>query len=234
MAPLEWTFLGRVEYGRALSLQAACARRVAMGGPPRLLLLEHPNVITLGRSADRTHLCLSEAEYARRGIGLYQVARGGDVTCHGPGQLVGYPVASLDQAGVSVPAWVEGHARAIIAYAARQGVLASWSPIHPGVYAGGDKLAALGFHISRRVSTHGFALNVDPDLGLFETIVPCGLTHCGVTSLARLGVSVPPMSEVAAEVAELVAAQFGFALKRPLPALEVLEEASEGAPAMAL
>ncbi|HOX46361.1 MAG TPA: lipoyl(octanoyl) transferase LipB [Myxococcota bacterium] len=224
---LEWCFLGRVDYPQALALQYAHAARVQAGAGPRLLLLEHPPTITLGRQADRRHLRLPEAEYRRRGVELFHVLRGGDVTYHGPGQLVGYPVASLERLGLGVPAWVEGIARALVEYLVQRGLPARWSELHPGVWVDGAKIAALGFHMQRRVSTHGFALNLAPALDDFEMIVPCGLANLGVTSMARLGVPVPPMAEAAADLAARIAAQLGWELGPALPAQAVLAEKAD-------
>jgi lipoate-protein ligase B len=228
MPRLDWTFLGEVPYSHGLEIQYAHARKVAEGADPVLFLMEHPLTITLGRQADPGHLKLSEQEYAERSIGVFRVLRGGEATCHGPGQLVGYPVASLDSFGCSVPAWVRGHANALMEFLNRRGVEGHWSDLHPGVWVGKEKIAALGFHISRRVSTHGFALNLDLNLSCFETIVPCGIHHLGVTSLAAQSREVPPMIEAAGEIAELVAQHFGWSVGAPLVARPFLEESLNG------
>jgi len=224
MTRLAWTYLGRVPYAEAMRLQAICSRRVALGASPVLLLLEHPPVITLGRHADVAHLRAKPSELRQRGIGLESTDRGGDVTFHGPGQLVGYPVASLRQAGCSVPGWVQGHAEAIIAFLRDHDIQGVWSDIHPGVWVGASKIAALGFHITRKISTHGFALNIDPDLACFETIVPCGLAHRGVISMRRLSRSVPSLPEAAAQMARHVAERFGWTLGDRIKARDVSRE----------
>lgn len=207
-----WSYLEQVPYRLALRWQQQAAERVRRGEDGALLLLEHPPTVTLGRSADPQHLRLPLQEYRRRGIPVVRVKRGGDVTFHGPGQLVGYPVVSLAVMRVSVPEWVRGNAEALIGFLADRGVPARWCDEHPGVWVGQDKIAAVGFHLDRRVSTHGFALNLGPDLSGFETIVPCGLYQRGVTSLARLGVESPPMAQAAREVAERLARRFGWRL----------------------
>jgi len=227
MPRLDWTYLGTVSYRRALQLQYDYAQRAAELGP-RVFFLQHPPTVTLGRQADETNLKLSEAEYARRGIELVRVLRGGDVTYHGPGQLVGYPVAALDSAACSVPDWVAGNANAIIDFLGRHGIQGSWSDTHPGVWVGPEKIAALGFHISRRVSTHGFALNLATDLSCFETIVPCGLNERGITSMEKLGVVPPTMEEASGLLARLLARTFGWSLGEGLLAKSVFEEASNG------
>ncbi len=228
MVQLDWTFLGRVDYQVGLQLQYGHAGRVALGANPRLFLLEHPPTITLGRSANRSNLQRPKEEYARMGFGLHHVLRGGDVTYHGPGQLVGYPVASLDVADCSVTDWVSGHAEAIIGLLKMWGISANWSDVHPGVWVSRRKIAAVGFHISRRVSTHGFALNLRPDLSHYETIVPCGLHELGVTSLERLGVVVPEMLEAAEELAGRIARRFGWRLGPALDAGCVMGERKDG------
>jgi len=224
MTLLDWTFLGRLEYRTALRLQYRHARKVAAGAAPMLLLLEHPPTITLGRHAEWSHLKLGTRELASRGIEVHRVKRGGDVTYHGPGQLVGYPVARLDPVSGGVPRWVGGHARAVVRFLHCHQIHAEWSPETPGVWVGRDKIAALGFHISRRVSTHGFALNLDPDLSQFDTIVPCGLSDRGVTSMRALGARVPALHEAAAQIAGLVAESFGWSLGAALPGHRVLDE----------
>lgn len=217
------SFLGRVSYLEALALQHAAAERARRGGEGTLLLLEHPPTITLGRHADPRHLRLPSAEYQRQNIPVIRVKRGGDVTYHGPGQLVGYPVVSLAAMGLSVPAWVRTNAESLIDFLASRGVAARWSDAHPGVWVGQEKIAAVGFHIERRVSTHGFALNLGPDLAGFDTIVPCGLRHRGVTSLARLGAPPLPLAQAAAEVAQRLAQRFGWQLVEQ-PAAEILAD----------
>jgi lipoate-protein ligase B len=220
----EWTFLGRVPYQQALTLQYAYARKVAQGANPRIFFLEHPPTITLGHSATQTHLNLSEDEYQRRGIGVYRVQRGGGITYHGPGQLVGYPIASIERLRCSVPSWVQGHGRAIVQFLARRQIKARWSDIHPGVWVGRSKIAAVGFHLSKSVSTHGFALNLNTDLSYFTTIVACGLATMKTTSLAVLGLPVPELSQAAFELAVLVAESFGGELARKVDPVEALEE----------
>jgi len=228
MVQLEWTFLGRVDYQVALRLQYVHAGRVASGANPRLFLLDHPPPITLGRSADRSHLRLTPEEYAAMGFGLPRSLRGGDGTYHGPGQLVGYPVASLDAAGCRVADWVRGHAEAIIGLLGMWGISASWSDVHPGIWVGRRKIAAVGFHISRRISTHGFALNLRPDLSHYDTIVPCGLSDPGVTSMERLGIDAPGMGEVAEALAGRIARRFGWRLGPALDAWSVISERRDG------
>ncbi len=212
MLELTWKYLGRVDYARALAIQEDKAAQVALGGAPCLLCMEHPPTITMGRQAEQNHLRLSMEEYRDRGIKLFQIKRGGDVTYHGPGQLIAYPIGDLRRAGLSVPAWVRGHGEAICTVLAELGLSARWSDSHPGVWVDGAKVAALGFRVVHGVSTHGMALNLDCDLSAFDTIVPCGLRSHSVTSLAALGVKVPSLELLAGRLARAVAEQFGWHL----------------------
>lgn len=215
---LNWVYLGLQPYGKALQMQRRLARAVASDASRSLLVfLQHPPVVTLGRRSTDGQLLLTPRQLRERGVEVVHVDRGGGATFHGPGQLVGYPVARLDAFRVGVHDWVQGHARALARVLAAHGIEARWSELHPGLWVGNDKIAALGFHIERRVSTHGFAMNVDVELGYFETIVPCGLAHRGVTSMARQGVAVP-LPQLAREVAAAVAESFSVELGDELPA----------------
>lgn len=196
--------LGRVAYGRALQLQQELVDARKLGRiPDQLLLLEHPHVITLGRNGHRENLLAPEEVLARAGISFYPTDRGGDVTYHGPGQLVGYPILDLRDWKRDVGAYVRGVEQALIDTLADFGIAAGRVPKLTGVWVDGCKVAAIGVHISRWVTSHGFALNVNTDLGYFQYIVPCGLTK-PVTSMAQLGVraSLP-------EVARSLAVHFG-------------------------
>ncbi|MBI2956434.1 MAG: lipoyl(octanoyl) transferase LipB [Acidobacteria bacterium] len=185
---------GLEPYGRILALQRELVAARKAGRVPDLLLLgEHPPVITLGRNARREHVLLSEDELARRGVELHDTDRGGDVTYHGPGQLVGYPILDLSQHRRDVVWYVRAleevlirAARAFGIEATRRTAPAQKRPLYTGVWVGEEKLAAIGVHISRWVTSHGFAFNVTTDLSHFDLIVPCGLRGEGVTSLAKL------------------------------------------------
>jgi lipoate-protein ligase B len=182
---------------------------VAGDGPETLLLLEHDPVITLGRSARPEHVHLPEAELARRGIELRRTSRGGDVTYHGPGQLVGYPIVRL-RGGVL--AHMTAMARALSGLLASFGIDARWRRDAPGLWVGDAKICAFGVHVRQRVSTHGFALNVAPDLGPFDLIVPCGMAGARTTSLAKLGIAPPPLPDLAAQAAARLGSELGVAL----------------------
>ena len=188
-------------YREALALQEDLhAQRVAGGIPDILLLLEHRPVYTLGRSAQDASVVVSDEWLAREGIERVETTRGGDVTYHGPGQLVGYPIVHLGEAGLRVLEYVDALEETLIRAVAAFGVAAGRDARNRGVWVGNDKLAALGIRVSRQVTMHGFALNVSPRLEDYRGIVACGLKDAGVTSLARLLGCASPMAEVKARV----------------------------------
>jgi lipoyl(octanoyl) transferase len=183
---LEVLRLGTVDYGEALELQERVrAERKSDSRPDTLLLLEHAPVITLGRGSKLEHVLATRAELERRGIGLHEIGRGGDVTYHGPGQLVGYPIVDLKPDRCDVRKYVTDLEETMMRVAAEYGVTASRIEGIRGVFVGNDKLGAVGVRISQWITMHGFALNVSTDLDGFRLIVPCGLHDHGVTSLSR-------------------------------------------------
>jgi len=211
--PLRARWLGRVTYADALRLQDATVReRRRDGAPDTLLLLEHPPVITLGRGARPEHVLLAPSELAARGIEVHEAGRGGDVTFHGPGQLVGYPILALRGARRDAHRYLRDLEEALILTAARFGIDASRSSAGTGVWVGGRKLAAIGVRISSGwITSHGFALNVATDLAGFRAIVPCGLRDAGVTSLVALTGRTIGLERVAMEAAACLAAVLGRA-----------------------
>jgi lipoyl(octanoyl) transferase len=188
---MDW---GRVDYPTACASQAELVKlRQADEIPDLLILCEHSPVITLGRNARRENILLPEAELARRGVAVHPTNRGGDVTYHGPGQLVGYPILHLAALRKDVVWYVRSLEEMLIRAVSEFGVAATrrTAPagkreLYTGVWVGKEKLAAIGVHLSRWVTSHGFALNVTTDLSHFDFIVPCGLADRRVTSLARL------------------------------------------------
>ncbi|HET6374210.1 MAG TPA: lipoyl(octanoyl) transferase LipB [Candidatus Polarisedimenticolia bacterium] len=180
-------WLGAVPYAEGLEIQAALAGDLSAGtGPEHLLLLEHPHVITLGRNARSSHVLAGEGVRQARGVALYETGRGGDVTYHGPGQLVGYPILDLRPDRCDVRRYVRDLEEALIRTAADFGVTAGRIDGLTGVWVGHEKLAAIGVRLARWITSHGFAFNVTTDLSYFGLIVPCGITDHGVTSLERL------------------------------------------------
>jgi lipoate-protein ligase B len=178
-----------------------------------IVLLEHPHVYTNGRGGRREHLLVTESTLARLGASYLDVDRGGDLTYHGPGQLVGYAMIDLDAAALSVRAYVRGLEQVLVRTAAHFGVEATTSPGYTGVWVGNEKLAAIGVRVSRGVTYHGFALNVDSDLSYFGAIVPCGIPDRGVTSLARLLGRRLSVDDVAPVCAQAFAGVFRLGLR---------------------
>ena len=237
--------LGRVPYAEGLEIQARviAARKAGLIGDT-LLLLEHPPVITLGRNSSRANILASDDVLAARGVTLYEINRGGDVTYHGPGQLVGYPILDLrgDLPGKRGPHlgpvdFVRMLEEVLIRTCADFGVMAKRIPKITGVwtYGGGEmqdsfvhdpiherKLAAIGVHVSQGVTSHGFALNVTTDMRDFEWIIPCGITNRGVTSLElEAADSADPTMERAINS---TARHFGRVFNRQMVAVESLEQ----------
>jgi lipoate-protein ligase B len=194
--------------------QKARAAAVAAGEAPEVLaLVEHRPVYTMGRLADPAHLLVDEATLRARGAEVCRTDRGGDVTWHGPGQLTGYPILDLNRVGRDLHAYVATLEETLIRLAATYGVTATRAPGRPGVWIDEAKLAAIGIKVGRGwVSYHGFALNVDPDLGWFEPIVPCGLHGYGVTSLARLVGRPVSVEEVEGRLVPIFEEQLGMRL----------------------
>jgi lipoyl(octanoyl) transferase len=181
--------LGRVPYADALALQRALVeeRRAGTIGDT-LLLVEHPHVLTLGVRGDggRGHILATDEALASRGIEVHETGRGGDITYHGPGQIVGYPIIDLNPDRRDVHRYVRDLETVLIRTAADYGITAERVEGLTGVWVDGEKLAAIGVRIARWITSHGFALNVTTDLDYFTLIVPCGIADRGVTSLARL------------------------------------------------
>lgn len=196
------SWLGRIAYREAWEIQQRVAQEVAEGKSPGcLLLLEHPPVITMGARTNPEHLLVSELDLASRGVDLVQADRGGDVTYHGPGQLVGYPIFPLRGSGLDVHDYLRRLELYLIALLQGFGVEAETFPPHTGVWTNGNKIAAIGIKVSRGITQHGFALNGDPDLAAFRMIVPCGIRTYGVTSIANETGRAPGMLELAREAA---------------------------------
>jgi len=223
MRTLEVRRLGLVPYADALALQRALVEDRRTGRVEDLLLLvEHPRVLTLGVRGDggRGHVLASAEELAAEHVEIFESGRGGDVTYHGPGQLVGYPILDLHPDRLDVHRYVRDIEEVLIRAAADCGVIARREAGLTGVWVGLDKLAAIGVRISRWITSHGFALNVTTNLDDFRFIVPCGLVDRGVTSLERLG-SFASRAMVEDRIAERFAEVFGRELTagQPQPAM---------------
>ena len=190
MSSLEVRDLGMVSYGEALAIQKEVAEQRKRGEiPDQLLIVEHPHVITLGRNGRLENLLASGEILERTGISFHHTDRGGDITYHGPGQIVGYPIFDLREWKRDVVAYVRAMEQVLIDTLADFGLVAGRVHGCTGVWVGSDparKIAAIGVHISRWITTHGFALNHTTDLRYFQYIVPCGITK-PVTSMRELG-----------------------------------------------
>ena len=208
--------LGTIGYAEAWELQRRLVeRRKARAVPDTLLLLEHPHVFTLGRNAKPEHLLARPPE-----VEVHATNRGGDITYHGPGQLVGYPILDLGAIRKDVVWYVRSLEEALIAALEEFGIAGGRNPGLTGVWVGPEKIAAIGVHLSRWVTSHGFALNVHPELRYFQFIVPCGIREYGVTSMERVVGRAPAM----AAVKQAVARQFEHLLStasRPDSALRI-------------
>ena len=212
VSPLRSSWLGRIDYLDGWRLQDAVATRVRAGDDERLLLLEHDPVYTIGRRGTTDHLLADPAELRRAGASVYRVDRGGDITYHGPGQLVGYPIVRLGEAP-DLARYVRAIEGALIDALASYGVAGRAERGKTGVWidlpgsATPAKIGAIGVRVSRGVTTHGFALNVGTDLAAFERMIPCGFAH-EVASLERLGVTAS-VREVADQAAVALAERIG-------------------------
>jgi lipoyl(octanoyl) transferase len=183
--------LGRLGWAQAYEIQQRLVeRRKADEIPDQLLIVEHPHVVTMGRNGHEENLLASPDVLLRTGIEMHRTDRGGDVTYHGPGQIVGYAILDLREWKRDVGAYVRAIEQMLIDTLADFGIAAVREPKLTGVWTGGAKIAAIGVHLSRWVTSHGFALNVSTDLQYFNYIVPCGLTK-PVTSMRQLGVDAP-------------------------------------------
>jgi lipoyl(octanoyl) transferase len=216
--------LGRMSYGEAFGIQSQLASELKQGaGVDYLLFVEHPHVVTIGRNGHEENVLAPEETLRRAGIELYETDRGGDVTYHGPGQIVAYPIMDLREWKRDVGAFVRGIEQVLIDTLAEFGIasrrIAGMTGVWTGAPGSDAKIAAIGVHLSRWVSTHGWALNVTTDLRYFQYIVPCGLAK-PVTSMKALGVDAD-----AADVKSTLARHFGrifdFEMQAE-PALEML------------
>lgn len=200
---------GVVPYAEAVALQERI-HAARQGGriPDVLLLLEHPPVITLGRNSHEEHLLADRDALAQRGYEVYESARGGDVTYHGPGQLVGYPIVDLNERGRDVHRYLRDVEESLIRALARWGLEGERVKGLTGVWVGRDKVAAIGIGVRRWVTWHGFALNISTALDAFNVIVPCGIRDRGVTSLEKLLGRPMPQAEVVEAVTSAFAEVF--------------------------
>lgn len=194
----EARWLGLVQYSEGLRIQQSAVERLSSReAPEQLLLLEHPHVLTLGRGADNSNILADQKQLQSNSVEVHETGRGGDVTYHGPGQLVGYPIINLKPDRCDVHRYVRDLEEVLIRTISDFGVTGSRIRGLTGVWVGNEKIAAIGVRIARWITSHGFALNVNTDLNYFSMIVPCGISDKGVTSLSRLLGRRIELSEVA-------------------------------------
>ena len=180
-------WLGIVQYDEGLRLQERAVERLRAGqGQEQILLLEHPHVFTLGRGADSSNILADRQQLESSDVEVHETGRGGDVTYHGPGQLVGYPIVDLKPDRCDVHRYVRDIEEVLIRTIAEFGVAGTRIPGLTGVWVGNEKIGAIGVRIARWITSHGFALNINTDLSFFRMIVPCGIADKGVTSLSKL------------------------------------------------
>jgi len=216
-APIRVIELGRRSYGEALELQRRLCRERIAGTQPDdlLLLLEHDPVVTLGRSTKAGSLPLSPAALAERGVEVFEVERGGDVTLHAPGQLVGYPIFHLERHRPDLHWYLRQLEEALIAALATFEIAAERHPGRTGVWTNGRKIASIGVHVKQWVTFHGFALNVTTALDLFDLIIPCGLHGVTMTSV-RQETATTTEDDLDRRVRIEVAEAFGRVFERPI------------------
>lgn len=197
---VEWIYLEDVEYSFGVDLQGILHDAVTRLGSETagfLLMVEHTSVITIGRFGNIDNILYPEEYLKERGIAVHRASRGGDVTFHGPGQLVAYPIISLSGFKLGIRSYVGLLEQTIIEVLKNFGILAESSEGYPGVWIGREKIASVGIQVSKHTSMHGVALNVSNDLDSFSLIVPCGISEAGVTSIKKLTGSVIPLRRVA-------------------------------------
>lgn len=213
---LRWVFLGRVSYASAVELQEEARESLRAGsGDELLLLLEHPHVFTLGRRGQRHDILASADWLTSTGVEVAETDRGGQVTYHGPGQLVGYPIIDLSPDRRDLRRYVGDLIEVLGRTVAEYGVLAhAGDRDHIGLWSEGRKLASVGVHVSRWLTTHGFALNVTTDLSYFKRIVPCGLPDVRMASIESLTGERPALADVSERLVRHFARVFD---RRPLP-----------------
>ncbi|MBI5877576.1 MAG: lipoyl(octanoyl) transferase LipB [Chloroflexi bacterium] len=215
---MNWAYLGLIPFRDALELQKRLvALRKAGRIDDTLLLLQHPPVITLGVRGRDEHVLAPRAWLAQQGVEVVRTERGGDVTYHGPGQLVGYPIIDLAGYRKDVGWYVSTIASVIVDVLAEIGVSGVYEPSTPGVWVGNDKVAAIGARIEGWVTYHGFGLNVAPDMAHWQWIVPCGIPDRGVTSIAQLSGRAVNVNDMLEPVVRGFGRAFGVAMRELSP-----------------
>jgi lipoyl(octanoyl) transferase len=211
MKELNYIDLGLIDYKKAWDLQKEFfVLRYKKLIPDLLLLLEHPHTYTLGRTADTAHLIGSKEYLSENKISVYDIDRGGDITYHGPGQIVGYPIIDLNDWYKDTHKYLRGLEEVIIKTCAEYGITGERDPEHTGVWVGNRKIAAIGIKVSRWITMHGFAFNINSDLSYFGGIIPCGISDKGVTSMLEETGQETNISEVKSKLVRNFKEFFGY------------------------
>jgi lipoate-protein ligase B len=213
---VNWTYLEQVDYSSSLSLQRELRKRVSLNNHSEgfLLLIEHKPVVTIGRFGKASNILLPQDQMNKRGIEIWKIERGGDVTFHGPGQLVGYPIINLRHFKLSVKSYVHLLEDIIIRVLRGFGINGGRISERPGVWIEKEKVAAIGVYIKEWITMHGFALNVNTDLEYFSLIVPCGISNMGVTSMKKILGKDILLNDVASAFAQEFGRGFRITMKR--------------------
>lgn len=218
---VDWMYLDQLDYSECLSLQRELQERVSLDNQSKgfLLLIQHNPVVTIGRFGKENNILLPEDEIKKRGIEIWRIERGGDVTFHGPGQLVGYPIINLVHFQLGVKSYVQLLEEALINVLKKFSIEAGRIKDHTGVWVGKEKVAAIGVYVKGSITMHGFALNVNIDLDYFSLIVPCGISNMGVTSMKKiLGEDIPLR-----QVATIFVKEFGTVFRTNMKRHVLLE-----------
>lgn len=212
MKPLQILNLGVCDYLSAYQIQLDLVAKRQKGEiDDTLILVEHPPVITLGKSAEDSHILFAEDYLREQGVEIHKIERGGDVTYHGPGQIVGYPIFDIKHGGIGIRTFVENLEQLFIRLLKEEfDIPAGKDPVHTGVWVNGSKITAIGLAVKRGVTMHGFAFNVNTNMSHFQLIVPCGIADRGVTSLEMLTGETQDYARMTALVADYFCKVFGY------------------------
>lgn len=212
MKPLQILNLGVCDYLSAYQIQLDLVAKRQKGEiEDTLILVEHPPVITLGKSAEDSHILFAEDYLREQGVEIHKIERGGDVTYHGPGQIVGYPIFDIKHGGIGIRTFVENLEQLFIRLLKEEfDIPAGKDPVHTGVWVNGSKITAIGLAVKRGVTMHGFAFNVNTNMSHFQLIVPCGIADRGVTSLEMLTGETQDYERMTALVADYFCKVFGY------------------------
>ena len=210
--PLQILNLGVCDYLSAYQIQLDLVAKRQKGEiEDTLILVEHPPVITLGKSAEDSHILFAEDYLREQGVEIHKIERGGDVTYHGPGQIVGYPIFDIKHGGIGIRTFVENLEQLFIRLLKEEfDIPAGKDPVHTGVWVNGSKITAIGLAVKRGVTMHGFAFNVNTNMSHFQLIVPCGIADRGVTSLEMLTGETQDYERMTALVADYFCKVFGY------------------------